>query len=146
MLWLQCSWRCNRANPAASNFLATPDRRVRSPIVVCKNPASRVAPRRFRAAPVLTCRSRCRQSEIWVERFSERQRRLGGAGRANAQFGTKLSKTCPMLEPFKQATLGARCLIFDLELLDVGRLGFGSLDPFLHLRQPHDHFGIGLDP
>src|SRR5512140_1040336 len=53
--------------------------------------------------------------------------------------GTKLSKRCPLREPRKQAAGRARCLIFDLELLDVGGLRLRRLDPFLHLRQRHDH-------
>src|SRR5712671_878435 len=66
----------------------------------------------------------------------------GGADDVSAPDGTKLSNACPMLEPFKQAAGRPRCLIFDLELLDVGRLGFGGLDPFLHLGHRHDHTGI----
>jgi hypothetical protein len=73
-----------------------------------------------------------------------RHRRLNMAGRASVPDGTKLSRTCPMLEPFKQATGRARCLIFDLKLFDVGGLGFGGLDPFLHFRQRHDGAGIDL--
>ena len=37
-----------------------------------------------------------------------------------------------MLEPVKRAQRFARCLIFDLELLDVGGFGLGGFDPFLH--------------
>src|SRR5438309_422797 len=54
--------------------------------------------------------------------------------RADRAADTRLSKACPALEPFKRAALRIHCLIFDLELLDIGRLGLGGLDPLLHLR------------
>jgi hypothetical protein len=64
------------------------------------------------------------------------------AGRAYLADGIGLSKTCPVLKPFKRAARCARCLIFDLELFDFSGLGLGGLDPFLHFRQRHDRFGI----
>ena len=67
----------------------------------------------------------------------------GVSGGGIALDGIKLSKACPMLEPLKQAT---RCLIFDLKLFDVSRLGLGGLDPFLHLGHRHNGAGIGSEP
>src|SRR5260370_25233333 len=97
--------------------------RVHSFIVLCENRASRAAPRRFRrplapTAPKLL--DGCRNPSCAI---CSRHHRPGGADHASAPDGTKLSKACPTLEPFKQAAGGAGCLIFDLELLDVGRLG-----------------------
>jgi hypothetical protein len=45
-----------------------------------------------------------------------------------------LGKACPLPEPFKRARPRQACLIFDLELFDIGGLGLGGFDPFLHSR------------
>jgi hypothetical protein len=72
-------------------------------------------------------------AEIRIRRFGADSRRLGTNHRANVPNGMLLSKACPLLEPFKQAIRRLHCLIFDLKLFDIGRLGSGGFDPFLHL-------------
>src|ERR1700728_1267401 len=84
------------------------------------------------------------QSRNFGRAIFTRYRRSRRTGRTRARDGTKLSKACPKLKPPKQATACPRCLIFDLELLDIRRLGFGGFDPLLHFRERHDHVGIGL--
>src|SRR5258708_35195326 len=124
-------------------FFGSAGFRVHSFIVLCENRARRAAPRRFRRPLLRTHRNCWSDAEIRGEGFCGRLGRRGGAVDASARDGTKLSKACPMLGPCKRAARRARCLIFNLELFDVVRLGFGGLDPFLHLGHHHDDTGIG---
>ncbi len=92
----------------------------------CENRASRDGPRRFRrplAPTTPKLLDGCRNPSCAILFASSSTRRRRSCERPD---GTKLSKTCPTVEPFKQAARRARCLIFDLELLDVGRLGLAA--------------------
>src|ERR1700709_670893 len=88
-------------------------------------------------------RSRCTAFEITTRRFCRTSSPARSRWPRVPASGIKLSKACPELEPAKQAATRRRCLIFDLELLDIGRLRPRRLDPFDHFRQRHDHAGIG---
>src|SRR5947199_71498 len=79
----------------------------------------------------------------WPPVASAREVAAVPVGRSTYGTAWALSRTCPWIEPVKRAKAPAGCLIFDLELLDVGRLGFGRLDPLGHFRHGHDGFGVG---
>src|SRR3954469_922153 len=51
-------------------------------------------------------------------------------GRTPRTAGTGLSKACPLPEPFNRARPRQACLIFDLELFDIGGGGLWGPGPF----------------
>src|SRR6185312_4502626 len=53
----------------------------------------------------------------------------------------RISRRTSPLAHLEALQTGAACLIFDLELLDLGRLLQGCRDPLDHLRHVHD--GVG---
>src|ERR1700689_2367703 len=69
------------------------------------------------------------QSRNFGRAIFARYRRSRRTGRTRARDGMKLSKACPVLKPLKQATTRPQCLIFDLKLFDIRRLGLGGFDP-----------------
>src|SRR5438132_9639465 len=125
---------------SASKFSAASHRRVHGCMLLCEIRASRAALRR---RPVAMCRTAWLRAGIRLQRWPGNRCGTGGNGSAPAAGGTCLSKACPMLEPFKRASRRVPCLIFDLELFDIGRLGLCGLDPFLHLGHRHDGPGVG---
>src|SRR4051794_41970303 len=58
------------------------------------------------------------------------------AAAAPLSAGTGLSKACPLAEPFNRARPRQACLIFDLELFDIGGGGPCGARPFLPLPPP----------
>src|SRR4051812_9915207 len=60
--------------------------------------------------------------------------------------GAGLSKTCPLPEPFKRARPRKACLIFDLELFDIGGLGPGGRGPLSSPPPPPPRVWVGAQP
>jgi hypothetical protein len=84
---------------SASNFLAAPDHRVRSWMVLCENRASHAAPRQIRPPPPRKSGSRWANVEIPIARLPRLTDRLNAAGRRKILAGTKLSKPARGLSP-----------------------------------------------
>src|SRR6185312_11763636 len=72
-------------------------------------------------------------------------RATGGSVRVPPNNGICLSKAARALSHTNEQGLRAPCLIFDLELLDVGGLGPGGLDPLPHLRHRQNGTGIARE-